>query len=188
MATKKTGGKSLGDMAVSAKANRKVLVRMKPFAPRKGQPCERYNAFGILFEERKGWYAVDQHVADYLVGVRARPDVEDHPVMLFDVCTPDEAEKICEEENETAMRAGRAAPHAAHRTISARDVTTGSQMGPRDPAPPAAFVASSDLTTKDLAKKDPTRAIARPKAPKAPAPPPRDIPERSMRAPKPAEE
>jgi len=201
MATKKTGGngrrQDLGQMAERAGKARRVLVRMKPFAPKKGQPCRRYTAFGILFEETKGWYQVDPHVAEYLKGVRAKPDVSDHPVMLFDICSPEEAARIARQENEAAIMQGRAAPHSAHSTqeVRARDVTSGTLRGPKPPK------EAPDLTTKDLASKEgPSPAYQRlaareqrarasqPPPPPAPRPKPeKEVPQRSMRAPSPGE-
>lgn len=138
MATKQTGRK-LADLADSAGKAGKVVVRIKPLAPKKGYVMRKFTAYGILFEEDKGWYSVDPHVGKYLSDVRVRPDQPDHPhfsLKAFDVCTPAEAKRLAEQENEAAISQGRAAPHKAHQVV-ARDVTTGTPMGPKpSEAPP----------------------------------------------------
>ena len=167
-ATKKTGGRERTKETLAQEAidEGKVLVRIKAYNPKKGQPLEKYTAFGILFEERKGWYLVDPHVAKYLQNIRARPDVLDHPVFLFDICSQEEATKLAKKEHENAVRAGRASSETTG-AVRARDVRTGTQMGPKpgDEPPPG-----YDLTTDDFGEREPVV-----------------IPQRAVRAPKPNE-
>jgi hypothetical protein len=136
------------------------LVRIKKHEPRKGFVMMRFTAFGVLFEESKGWYVVDAKVAQYLKTIRQRPQDPDCPQMAFDVCTQAEADAINAEETERAIRQGKASPNAAHK-VRGRDVRTGTDLGPKkENMPPPGY----DLTTDDL------------------RPPPRDVPARSTRA------
>jgi hypothetical protein len=157
-ATKQTGRRKLEPLIAKAKAENRILVRLKPHAPKKGHRLLRFTAFGVLFEEQKGWYDVDPHVAEYLSKVRATPDDPESPFLAFDVCSPEEASKINNAENELAIRQGKAAPTGAHKVV-ARDVRSGTDMGPKITPPPG-----YDVTTEDL------------------KPAPKEVPQRSMRA------
>ncbi len=147
MATKKTGRKGGGlnpDLVESARTGGKLLVRLKPYAPKKGYVLRAFTAFNVLFQEDKGWYQVDRHVGEYLRTIRCRPDQPGHAhfqLFAFDVCTPDEARKIAEAENEEAVQQGRAMPHKPNKVaLQARDVTTGTPLGPKkNAAPPPDF-------------------------------------------------
>jgi hypothetical protein len=139
MATTKTGGKTLGNLAERAAKSNQVLVRLKPYNPKKGYVLMKYTAFGVLFEENKGWYLVDPHVAAYLRTIKARPEDPEHALDAFDVCTPEEAAKLANAENEAAIRQGRAAPNAPNKVVG-RDVRTGTDMGPKpENLPPPGF-------------------------------------------------
>lgn len=161
-ATKKTGApKSKADRKVAAAKPDQMLVRIKKYDPKKGYVLQRYTAFGVLFEEKKGWYTVDKYVADYLSKIKQRPDPE-HTLFAFDVCTAAEAQALNDKENELAIRQGRATPHMAHKVIP-RDVRTGTDMGPKPQnAPPPGY----DLTTDDL-RPPPREPVARSMRPAA---------------------
>jgi hypothetical protein len=106
------------------------LIRLKPLDKKKGHVIHRYTAFQTTFEEAKGWYRVPDPVAAYLATVHQLPNDEDSP-LAFDVCTPDEAERIDAAEKKKAEERARAAePNVA----MARDVTA----------------LGDDLTTADL--------------------------------------
>ena len=47
-----------------------LLVRLKPYDPRRGFVLRRYTYRGIKFHEERGWYRVDKAVAHELVGFR----------------------------------------------------------------------------------------------------------------------
>lgn len=70
--------------------NQTMLVRLKPFDPRKGFKLRRYTVFGIRFEAGTGWSEVDVEVANYLRTVRADERNEASP-LAFDVLTREEA-------------------------------------------------------------------------------------------------
>jgi len=103
------------------------LVRLKPFDPKKGHVIQRYTAFSIRFEERRGWYKVSDEVATYLATVRQTPGDEDSP-LAFDVCTDEEAQRMEAAEKKKAEERARAAePNVANPyDISAKptDLTT----------------------------------------------------------------
>jgi hypothetical protein len=153
-ATKQTGTGKTGTAASrkmdalvkDAEANKKTLVRLKPHNPKKGAWMRKYTAFGVLFEVDKGWYQVDEHVAKYLKTVHAKPDDPDCATMAFDVVSPAEAQKIAERETDLALEEGRPVPRGARKVIP-RDVTTGTDMGPKpENMPPKGF----DLSRDDL--------------------------------------
>jgi hypothetical protein len=67
-----------------------MLVRLKPFEPRRGLVLRRFTYAGIKFHEDRGWYRVEKGVAEYLRSVRERPE-DPHSPLAFDVCTEEEA-------------------------------------------------------------------------------------------------
>ena len=84
------------------------LVRLKPHDPKKGHVIRRYTAFGVRFDEARGWYKVSDEVAGYLATVHQRPGDEDSPA-AFDVCTDDEAKVMEAAEKKKAEERARAA-------------------------------------------------------------------------------
>ena len=117
------------------------LVRLKPFDPKKGHVIQRYTAFSIRFEEKRGWYKVSDEVATYLATVHQAPGDDDSP-LAFDVCTEDEAQRVETAEKKKAEERARAAePNVANPyDISAKP---------------------TDLTTADLPQPKPARGEAR---------------------------
>lgn len=67
-----------------------LLVRLKPYDPRRGHVLRRYTYAGIKFQEERGWYRVERPVAEYLRAVREVPSDRYAP-LAFDVCTEAEA-------------------------------------------------------------------------------------------------
>ena len=112
------------------------LVRLKPYEPKKGHVLQRYTAFSIRFEERRGWYKVSDEIANYLGTVHQTPGDEDSP-LAFDVCTDDEAQRMEAAEKKKAEDKAKASePHVTE-------------------------VATKDLVTSDLPKMQPTRTDVR---------------------------
>jgi len=70
-----------------------MLVRLKPFDPRRGLVLRRYTHAGIKFHGERGWYRVEKPVADYLRGVRQQAADANSP-LAFDVCTEEEAKTL----------------------------------------------------------------------------------------------
>lgn len=90
------------------------LVRLKPHAPKRGHFLRQYT-YGptrTKFEEKRGWYKVDDVVATYLKTVKQRESDPMSP-LAFDVCTPaeaaaiDRAERRKDNERRTAAEASR---------------------------------------------------------------------------------
>jgi hypothetical protein len=110
------------------------LVRLKPHDPKKGHVIRRYTAFGVRFEEARGWYKVSDEVAAYLGSVHQRPGDDDSP-LAFDVCTEEEAQRLEASEKKKAEERARAAepnvaqPHDV--TVRAPDLTTADLPQPR---------------------------------------------------------
>ena len=78
-----------------------LLVRLKPFDPRRGHVLRRYTYAGIKFQEERGWYRVERPVAEYLRAVREVPSDRYAP-LAFDVCTEAEAKALDAGESEAA--------------------------------------------------------------------------------------
>jgi hypothetical protein len=117
------------------------LIRLKPHDPKKGHVIRRYTAFGVRFEEARGWYRVADSVASYLATLHQRTGDEDSP-LAFDVCTPEEAQRIDAAEKQRAEERARAgAPNVAQ---------------PHDVA-----ARAPDLTTADLPQARTARAATR---------------------------
>ena len=109
-------------------------VRLKPHDPKKGHVIRRYTAFGVRFEEARGWYKVSDEVASYLVTVHQRPGDDDSP-LAFDVCTDDEAKALEVVEKKKAEERARAAePNVAQPydvSAKAPDLTTADLPQPK---------------------------------------------------------
>ena len=80
-----------------------LLVRLKPYNPRRGLVLRRFTYRGIKFHEERGWYRVDAEVAEYLRTVR-QVHGDEHSPLAFDVHTEDEAQVIEDEESRPATR------------------------------------------------------------------------------------
>lgn len=78
-----------------------LLVRLKPFDPRRGALLRRYTYAGIKFHHERGWYRVERRVADYLRSVRQRPSDPQAP-LAFDVATEEEAKALDARDKEAA--------------------------------------------------------------------------------------
>lgn len=70
-----------------------LLVRLKPYDPRRGHVLRRYTYAGIKFQEERGWYRVEKTVAEYLRAVHEVPTDRYSP-LAFDVCTEAEAKAL----------------------------------------------------------------------------------------------
>jgi hypothetical protein len=80
-----------------------MLVRLKPYDPKKGLLLKQYSYRGIRFQAGRGWYKVNGQVAAYLEGVHSVPGDNDTP-LAFDVCTPDEARAMDEKDRKAARQ------------------------------------------------------------------------------------
>jgi phage tail sheath gpL-like len=80
-----------------------MLVRLKGFDPVRGCVMRRYTYAGIKFQPERGWYRVEQTVAEYLKSVRQDP-ANPHSALAFDVMTDDEARALEAREQQTQRR------------------------------------------------------------------------------------
>lgn len=98
------------------------LVRLKPHEPKKGHVLQRYTAFSIRFEVRRGWYKVSDEIANYLATVHQTPGDEDSP-QAFDVCTEEDAQRMEAAEKKKAEDKARASePHITE--VATKDLMT----------------------------------------------------------------
>ena len=70
-----------------------LLVRLKPYDPRRGHVLRRYTFAGIKFQHDRGWYRVEEPVGAYLKGVR-QVNGDEYSQLAFDVCTEQEAKEL----------------------------------------------------------------------------------------------
>ncbi len=78
-----------------------LLVRLKPYDPRRGFVLRRFTYAGIRFQGERGWYRVEKPVAERL---RATRSVASDPYspLAFDVCTEAEAKALDNAEADAA--------------------------------------------------------------------------------------
>ncbi len=107
-----------------------VLIRLKPYNPRKGFVVRRYHVRGILFREDRGWYrCTDDALAERLGKLRQRDTDPDSP-QLFDIVTEAEAQEI--DARERIQGDGRATASQAH-DVAARSTTVSTRDAKREP-------------------------------------------------------
>lgn len=133
---------------------RKIATLFLRIRPRSGknQHPRQYNYQGQLFEQVKGWYEVDQDMADYLATVRENRSDERSP-LVFEVVSEAQALAIDKREQEKKTRQGAAGPASPN---NARRVTGKGQ---------------ADIETGDLSLDDLKRGTSREPKAKAPAQP-----------------
>ena len=96
------------------------LVRLKPYDRHRGHVLRRLHVRGQLFHEARGWYKVDDGVAEALSDIRQRDNNPNSP-LAFDVCSEDEAVELEKAEKRAAEeRASAVEPNVA----SAKDLTS----------------------------------------------------------------
>lgn len=76
-----------------------LLARLKPYNEKKRHLTRVYTIEGARFFGERGWYEVSDALAEKLKVLHQDYHDDDSP-MLFDVCTPEQAEKIEEKESE----------------------------------------------------------------------------------------
>ncbi len=70
-----------------------LLVRLKPYDPRRGFVLRRFTYAGIRFQDERGWYRVERKVGEHLRAVRTVP-TDKYAPLAFDVCTEAEAKAL----------------------------------------------------------------------------------------------
>ena len=78
-----------------------LLVRLKPYDPRRGFVLRRFTYAGIRFQDARGWYRVERKVGEHLRAVRTVP-TDKYAPLAFDVCTEAEAKALDAGESEAA--------------------------------------------------------------------------------------
>lgn len=122
-----------------------MLVRLKPFNPRKGYVMKTYvdGPTGAVFREERGWYEVDDPVLiERLKECKSRPDREESP-NAFDVCTREQAIEL-----ERRIRREQQLRHSSLDPLSVEGASR-DHIGGRAPRFPPARDRST-LTTADL--------------------------------------
>lgn len=124
------------------------LVRLKPFNEKKGYLVRVYMIEGIRFHEERGWYEVPDDLAEKLRELHQDHYDEDSP-LLFDVCTPKQAEKLdakAAEVEEVKASARKPAQVARSRSLeSGGDMSTADIKTPKPAAvEPAAAEPEED--------------------------------------------
>ncbi len=114
-----------------------MLVRIKPFNPRKGYVMKTYAVdhpeFGSArFLESQGWYEVTPGMAGYLENLNSQPGNNESPA-AFDVCTREEAIKLEERERRNAREKADASNatrvHSTLRDVQERQRGSDSAVG-----------------------------------------------------------
>ena len=80
-----------------------LLVRLKPYDPRRGFVLRRFTFRGIRFQASRGWYRVEKPVAEHLRGVR-EVDSDPHSPLAFDVASEAEARALETSEADAAKQ------------------------------------------------------------------------------------
>lgn len=106
-----------------------LLVRLKPYNERKGHLVRVYMIGGWRFLEERGWYEVPEALVEQLQlrELHQAHYNEDSPA-LFDVCTPEQAERLEEKERAREERekatARKPTPIESAKASSSRDLST----------------------------------------------------------------
>lgn len=124
-------------------SSEKMLVRLKPYNPKRGFKVRRYivSSARLRLDVDRGWYEVDAALALKLSQLRQESTDPDSPP-LCDVCTREEAIALEEREKEAEERASARRPHSEVRVHSptrrnAPDLTTRDLPKNQDEPPPS---------------------------------------------------
>jgi hypothetical protein len=131
-----------------------LLVRLKPYDPRRGFVLRRFTFKGVKFHEERGWYRVPKPLADYLSGVK-QVDSDLYSPLAFDIASDDEAKAVDarEESDSKTRKNANEAPRVATGRGDGRGDLTGEDLraagGARAPAPTPAPRPEADKAKKD---------------------------------------
>lgn len=119
-----------------------VLIRLRPYDPRRGCVLRQYTTHGLHFREAEGWYTIDRAVAEALRDEK-QPPVGDTPPELvppaFDV--REQADAVALEAAEEKAKQERAKAASPRHIGPATGVLTTADLPSAHGAPPAAPVA-----------------------------------------------
>jgi hypothetical protein len=121
------------------------FIRIRPYDKRRGQLVQRYVYRGFRFEVARGWYQVEDHIAEELAGVLTFPDNPDSKP-VFDVATKEEAEALSMREYEAAHP-----ERKISEAIAGAQTVTEEKLG--EPAPDAAKGGKKKKAAKKKAAK-----------------------------------
>lgn len=137
-------------------ATQTMLVRLRPYNPKRGCLLRRFTYRGIRFMEDRGWYRVDEEIAGYLRGVR-QVDSDPDSSLAFDVCTEEEARALEEKERKEKRRRARVQEAInVNETTSEPDLAVTSvseddeDIEDEDQVEESGDTSSPDLSTADL--------------------------------------
>ena len=86
-----------------------LLVRIRPYNPKRGQTMRSFGYKSIRFRIEQGWYRVARAIGEHLATVRCS-DMDPESQLAFDVCTEAEARRIIEAEVSEGERGTPARP------------------------------------------------------------------------------
>ena len=69
-----------------------LLVRLKPYDPRRGFVLRRFTYAGIRFQDERGWYRVERKVGEHLRAVRTVP-TDKYAPLAFDALPQPESDQ-----------------------------------------------------------------------------------------------
>lgn len=108
-----------------------VLVRLKPYDPRRGQVLRQYTCRGLLFREREGWYEVERELADLLQDEKQPPVGNTPPDLVpcaFDIMEAEAA--VAMEEAEEKAKVERAKAITPRKVATPKGVLTTADLKP----------------------------------------------------------
>ncbi len=123
-----------------------LLVRLKPYDPRRGFVLRRFTYAGIRFQDERGWYRVERKVGEHLRAVRTVP-TDKYAPLAFDVCTEAEAKALDAGESEAA-KVKRNATDDLKVTTARGTVTTDDLPKPSSPVSAPAAAKDDDAAGK----------------------------------------
>ena len=127
-----------------------VLVRIKPYDPRRGNVCRTYTIHSMKFEESKGWYEVERELAEGLLAEAKQPASGNisHELApsLFDVMEKESA--VAMERAEAKKKVVKAAAETPHAMPRARSTASASSSRKEERTAPARKSAKSRKSGK----------------------------------------
>jgi hypothetical protein len=143
------------------------LARLKPLNERKGYKVRVYMFEGARFMVERGWYEVPDDLAVKLRLLHQEHYDLDSP-MLFDVCTPEEAERLEESERRVAHteRATVSRPASVQRATTTTTESSGGDLTSADLKQPATMIdpADEDDEVEDEGRVTEVGKVTRPSA------------------------
>jgi hypothetical protein len=128
-----------------------LLVRLKPYDPRRGFVLRRFTYAGIRFQDERGWYRVERKVGEHLRAVRTVP-TDKYAPLAFDVCTEAEAKALDAGESEAAKVKRNATDDL--KVTTARGAVTTDDLPKNTPSVSTSLAAKDDDTGNKRGKRE----------------------------------